>query len=122
MADEPAPSPETVARLFQSALAAMRHPPSCFCGGGFRPVLSAAALEADLLDYLGPLYAGRGEAALAAAIGSHQERGDSFTDWLRALPHSGLDGRQQALLLVDLAALLASAIEAAPPSGRLVCG
>lgn len=106
-----AETPESVARLFQAALAAMRHPPSCFCGG-FRPALGPGALEADLLDYLGPLYARRGESALAAHIAARTAAG-SFADWLRDLPLSGLSAAQQALLLEDLAELLGGSVAAA---------
>ena len=108
-----------LAMLFRDALAGGVHPPGCGCGGGVAPMISAASLEADLLDYLVPRYEKSGAAGLAAFVAARRAASaPGFTDWLRGLDAAPLDPAERARLDADLRAVLEPM---ARPVSRLFC-
>jgi hypothetical protein len=113
----------TLASLFREAQSAAIHPAGCLCGGMFRPVLDAAGLEADLLDYLAPRYAEAGRASLAGLVQTRLDAPGAvrFAEWLRALAEADLVEADRTQLFDDLQGLLDQMVQAARPAGRFVC-
>lgn len=111
-----------LAALFADALAAGFHPLGCGCGGGVAPMISAASLEADLLDYLLPRYEKSGAARLAEFVRARRRaRAGGFTDWLRGLDAAPLDVADRARFDADLRGVLEPMVQAAAGGGRFFC-
>lgn len=105
------PSVSQIEDLWRTALSTAWHGASCSCHGGGAPVvLSAAALEEDLLDYLLPRYRKENLSELVTTLEQRQsalaER--SFLAWLQ---QTKLAEQARQRLLADVEASLASFCE-----------
>lgn len=103
------PSGFDLARQWSEAPALLPHSSGCACAGHAGLHLDPAAVEADVLDYLGARYERDGPPELVTFIEHRrQQRGLTFASWLIGLDSAALSEPARARLLTDLAATLSS--------------
>ncbi len=89
--------------LWGSAQSTAWHGGGCSCHGPGPVVLSAADLEADLLEYLLPRYEKAGETALVSALKArHANMTGGFLVWLGGAEVSALPEVSRAKLFADM--------------------
>ena len=104
-----APSGFELARLWSAAPAFLPHAAGCSCAGHVALHLDAAAVEADVLDYLVTRYERLENRELVAFIAARQvAHGMSFASWLMGLDVAPLAAASRMRLLADLDATVSS--------------
>jgi hypothetical protein len=96
--------------LWSEAQSTAWHGAGCSCHGSGPVILSAADLEADLLDYLLPRYQKVGEQALVEVLKTRQAavKNEGFLPWLRSDSIAALPAVSRETLLADIANSLQS--------------
>jgi hypothetical protein len=89
------------------------HGAGCSCHGPGPVILSAADLEADLLEYLLPRYEKAADLALVDALKTRQAnaKGEGFLVWLRGRDIAALPAASRETLLGDVSNSLQSFCE-----------